>query len=63
VSTGDPRLSIAERYSSPEDYLSRYEKAIDELLKNRWVLDEGRAALLRRGGAEWDEATKDEATK
>jgi hypothetical protein len=58
VRAGDPRPSIAERYSGREYYLSRNEKAIDELVKERWVLDEDRAALLRRGGAEWNEATK-----
>jgi hypothetical protein len=55
---GDPRRSIAERYSSREDYLSRYGKAIEALVRERWILEEDRAALLSRGGAEWDEATK-----
>ena len=55
---GDPRSSIAERYKSREDYLGRYGKAIDALVKERWILEEDRAALLNRGGAEWDEATK-----
>ncbi len=55
---GDPRSSIAERYKSREDYLDRYGKAIDALVKERWILEEDRAALLNRGGAEWDEATK-----
>jgi hypothetical protein len=55
---GDPRRSIAERYSSREDYLSRYEKAINALVKDRWILEEDRGALLDRGGAEWDTATK-----
>ena len=56
--TGDPRLSIAERYSSREDYLGRYGKALDALVKERWILEEDRAAVLARGGAEWDEAVK-----
>jgi hypothetical protein len=56
--TGDPRTSIAERYSSREDYLSRYGKAIDALVKERWILEEDRAAMLRRGGAEWDEVMR-----
>ena len=56
--TGDPRMSIAERYSSREDYLSRYENAIDALVKERWILKEDREPLLGRGSVEWDEATK-----
>ena len=55
---GDPRRSIAERYTSREDYLSRYGHAVDELAKQRWILDEDRPALLHRGEQEWDEATK-----
>jgi Alpha/beta hydrolase domain len=56
--SGDPRKSIAERYSGREDYLDRYGKAVDILVKDRWILEEDRAALLSRGGAEWDAATK-----
>jgi Alpha/beta hydrolase domain len=56
--TADPRLSVADRYSSREDYLSRYEKEVDALVKERWILKEDRAALLERGRAEWDEAMK-----
>ncbi len=56
--TGDPRKSIAERYLSREDYMTRYAKAVDELVKSRWLLQEDRDSLLKRGEQEWDEATK-----
>jgi len=56
--SGDPRKSIAERYSGRDDYLARYAKAVDELVTERWVLPEDRNALLRRGEEEWNEATK-----
>ncbi len=56
--SGDSRKSIAERYSSREDYLDRYAKTIDALVKERWILEEDRGALLGRGSAEWDAATK-----
>jgi hypothetical protein len=56
--TGDPRKSVAERYAGREDYLNRYGHALDELVKQRWILEEDRAALLHRGEQEWDEATK-----
>jgi hypothetical protein len=55
---GDPRKSIAERYSSRDDYLARYRTSLDDLVKRRWILPEDRAALLLRGEQEWDEATK-----
>jgi hypothetical protein len=56
--TGDPRKSIAERYASREDYLYRYAKEVDALVKQRWILAEDRAALLQRGEQEWNEAMK-----
>jgi Alpha/beta hydrolase domain len=58
--TGDPRKSIAERYAGPGDYLARYARALDELIKQHWILTEDRAQLLHRGEQEWDEATKPE---
>jgi hypothetical protein len=56
--TGDPRKSIAERYSGKEEYLRRYTKAIDDLVKQRWILQEDRDALMATGEEEWIEATK-----
>ena len=58
LATHDPRKSIAERYANHEDYLNRYGAAVDALVKQRWVLEEDRAALIQRGEQEWDEATK-----
>jgi hypothetical protein len=56
--TGDPRLSIEERYSSQADYEKKYAAAVDRLVSERWILTEDRESLIRRGEAEWDEATK-----
>jgi hypothetical protein len=56
--TGDPRKSIAERYTSREDYLTRYKNAVDDLVQQRWILPEDRAALLHRGELEWTVGTK-----
>lgn len=55
---GDPRKSIAERYSDHEDYIAQYKNAVDDLVKQRWILPEDRVALLHRGEQEWAEATK-----
>lgn len=56
--TGDPRTSISERYRNRENYLSRYSHAVDELVKQRWILKEDRTALMDRARQEWDQATK-----
>ena len=55
---GDPRRSVAERYVNRDDYLLRYTKAVDDLVKQRWILPEDRDSLLHLGAQEWDEATK-----
>jgi len=55
---GDPRKSIAERYANVGDYTARYQAAVDELIKERFILPEDRAALLQRAEREWAEATK-----
>jgi hypothetical protein len=55
---GDPRESIAERYTSREDYLDRCGRALEELVKQRWILEEDRAVLMHRVEQEWDEAVK-----
>ena len=56
--TGDPRLSIAERFTSREVYLARYTQALDALIKQHWILAEDRAAMIQRGDEEWDLATR-----
>jgi hypothetical protein len=55
--TGDPRKSIAERYSDRETYLTRYRAAVEDLVKQRWILPEDRDAIVHRGEQEWSEAT------
>lgn len=54
----DPRKPIAERYAGSHDYLDRYEHAVDDLVKQHWILQEDRAELIKRGEQEWDLATK-----
>ncbi|HET7890543.1 MAG TPA: alpha/beta hydrolase domain-containing protein [Candidatus Sulfotelmatobacter sp.] len=56
--TGDPRKSIAERYADRDDYMRRYKNAVDGLVKQRWILEEDRDAVIQRGEQEWAEATK-----
>jgi len=56
--SGDPRQSIAERYANRETYVVQYTRALDELVKEHWILPEDRAAVLHHGELEWDEAVK-----
>ena len=56
--TGDPRKSIAERYPDRDDYMARYKNAVDGLVRERWILEEDRDAVIHRGEQEWAEATK-----
>lgn len=56
--TGDPRKSIAERYANHDDYMAHYTAALNELVKQRWILPEDRAAVLDRAEQEWTLATK-----
>ncbi len=56
--SGDPRKSIVERYTDRDDYLMRYKNAVDDLVKQRWILVQDREALVQRGELEWAEAIK-----
>jgi hypothetical protein len=55
---GDPRRSIAERYPNREHYLDLYQKAVDELIAQHWILPEDREAMQQQGEREWTEANK-----
>jgi hypothetical protein len=43
--TGDPRLSLEERYKSAQDYADKRKHAVDTLVQQRYVLPEDAAAL------------------
>jgi hypothetical protein len=50
---GDPRLSIAERYNSREEYMSKFEQAAKKLVEQQFLLQEDLPAILERGRLEW----------
>jgi alpha/beta hydrolase family protein len=52
--TGDPRLSIAERYPSRAAYLQRVREATQKLVAARHVLAEDVDAVVERAGRLWD---------
>jgi hypothetical protein len=52
--SGDPRLSIEERYDSREDYLGQVEAAGRNLISGRYLLEADLPAVIERAGAHWD---------
>jgi len=43
--TGDPRLSLSERYANFDDYLAKYQSHVSRLIDDRYVLEEDRLRL------------------
>ncbi len=56
-SAGDPRRSIAARYSSRSEYMKAFSAAVERLVGENWILPEDREALIERGEREWEQAT------
>ena len=52
--TGDPRLSIAERYSSREAYLRRIRTEAGRLAKQRFIIGSDIPHLTRQAAELWD---------
>jgi len=48
MTSGDPRMSLEERYSSLSAYSSAVEKAIDEMIAKRLMLAEDKASNMNR---------------
>jgi len=56
--TGDSRLSIAERYASRDEYLTKFEEAAKKLVQQRFLLQEDLPEIKQRGQQEWEEVVK-----
>jgi len=52
--SGDPRLSIAERYASKEDYLERVRQATQALIQARYLLDEDLDDIVAQAAQQYD---------
>jgi hypothetical protein len=52
--TGDPRLSIEERYSGREDYLTKVRQVADRLAEERYILESDIPAIVEAAGQHWD---------
>jgi hypothetical protein len=52
--TGDPRLSIEERYAGRADYLAKVEQVAKRLAEERYVLPADVPAMVAEAGRHWD---------
>jgi hypothetical protein len=52
--SGDPRLSLEERYASRAEYLQRVDAAAKKLAAQRYVLPEDVDAIVKAAGDHWD---------
>jgi len=52
INTGDPRLSIEERYSTKETYVAQFKKAADQLVERRFLLPDDAARLVSEAEGE-----------
>jgi hypothetical protein len=52
--SGDPRLSVEERYPGRDEYLAKFEQAAKSLASQGYLLTSDVPELVKRGGAEWD---------
>ena len=61
-SSGDPRLSIQERYQSRDQYLTLVREAAGRLVKEGYLLADDVAAIVTRAGEHWDLLTRRSTT-
>ena len=52
--SGDPRLSVEERYHSREEYLKLVQDAASALVKQGYLLSDDVSAAVKRAGEHWD---------
>jgi hypothetical protein len=53
--SGDPRLSIEERYASQQEYLVKIEAAARELAKERFLLESDIPQVVARAKQRWEQ--------
>src|SRR5262249_48526645 len=56
--SGDPRLSIEERYTSRDAYLGEVTEAALKLIQEGYVLREDLAGIVNQAAARWDSLLK-----
>jgi hypothetical protein len=58
MKSGDPRLSVEERYAGKQEYLDKVQAASRGLVKDGYLLERDVALVVERASAEWDLVTK-----
>jgi hypothetical protein len=53
--TGDPRLSIEERYKDQQEYLGKIESAARDLAKERFLLDADVPQVVAKAKQRWEQ--------
>jgi hypothetical protein len=61
--SGDPRLSIEERYRGLDDYLQRIRSATMDLIRRRLLLAEDADAILERAKSHWNFALRAQVSR
>jgi hypothetical protein len=61
-SVHDPRPAIDERYPTREQYLTLVQEAAAALVKDRYLLTDDLAAIVKRAGEHWDLLTRKAGT-
>ena len=61
--SGDPRLSIEERYASRSDYLAKITAVANRLADERYVLRQDVPAMIEAAGKHWDWRMADAQTR
>ena len=54
VKSGDPRLSVEERYAGKQAYLDQVQGAAGDLVRERYLLERDVPPVVARASAEWD---------
>lgn len=57
----DPRVPISKRYAGYADYRAKFERALDALVRERYILPEDAPQLLERSKKEWGWVTRAKA--
>jgi hypothetical protein len=58
MKSGDPRLSVEERYAGKQEYLDKVQAASRVLVKDGYLLERDAPLVVERASAEWDLVTK-----
>jgi len=61
--TGDPRLSIEERYKSREEYVEKVAAAAELLVRSRFLIPADVTKITEQAAARWDSLMKPGAGK